>query len=366
MQPRPVLIRLILPFAATMALLVVACGLAVYYAGQRDVQFEQINDLDRLASLVRIQVTGSIITDSQHKQIQDLSLPSWGTRHHAHRRRWENIARHAGRPRQHGKPQRPARSPSCAQQRLWQQRSSQRHDPSAGTVYVAMPLDRQSPRRNYSFGSAIPKASGRKSGGRSGRSLSAATAAARGADDAAGRHFCGGNGWARFIRSPPPPIESPRASGARMSNPRGSGGAEIFLAERLNLAAEHAEEQLAVLTHQRADLQALVDSLPDPIFLVDAQGRIGADKSCRRQDRAHAARAGGGGAARHDHQRWADSRALRFGDCRRRLAARTDCEIRIGPRRGSEMFTRRLASAAAGGACCWCCETSRRWRPPCR
>ena len=58
MKPRPVLIRLILPFAVTIVLVVLACGIAFYYAGQRNVRLEQINDLNRLATLVRGQLSG--------------------------------------------------------------------------------------------------------------------------------------------------------------------------------------------------------------------------------------------------------------------------------------------------------------------
>lgn len=47
-----------------------------------------------------------------------------------------------------------------------------------------------------------------------------------------------------------------------------------FVGERLNLLAGTAEKQLDDLRHQRADLQALVDTLPDPILVADAQRRI--------------------------------------------------------------------------------------------
>ncbi|MGH7215512.1 MAG: HAMP domain-containing sensor histidine kinase, partial [Tepidisphaeraceae bacterium] len=47
-----------------------------------------------------------------------------------------------------------------------------------------------------------------------------------------------------------------------------------FFGAKLNMLAASAEEQLATLRHQRADLQALVDSLPDPILATDAQQRV--------------------------------------------------------------------------------------------
>src|SRR4051812_3028986 len=72
MKPRPVLIRLILPFAVTIVLVVLACGAAMYYAGRRTVRAEQINDLNRLAALVRGQIRFESIAPEQRKQIQDL------------------------------------------------------------------------------------------------------------------------------------------------------------------------------------------------------------------------------------------------------------------------------------------------------
>lgn len=55
-----------------------------------------------------------------------------------------------------------------------------------------------------------------------------------------------------------------------------SSGAEDprALAGRLNLLAAAAQQQLSALDHQRSDLQQLVDSLPDPILLADAQQRL--------------------------------------------------------------------------------------------
>jgi two-component system phosphate regulon sensor histidine kinase PhoR len=46
------------------------------------------------------------------------------------------------------------------------------------------------------------------------------------------------------------------------------------LATRLNLLAAAAQKQLAELDHQRSDLHQLVDSLPDPILLCDAQQKL--------------------------------------------------------------------------------------------
>ena len=53
MTPRPFLVRLILPFALAMALIVVVCGAVIYWGAERTARRQQIEDLDRLAALVR-------------------------------------------------------------------------------------------------------------------------------------------------------------------------------------------------------------------------------------------------------------------------------------------------------------------------
>jgi two-component system phosphate regulon sensor histidine kinase PhoR len=47
-----------------------------------------------------------------------------------------------------------------------------------------------------------------------------------------------------------------------------------FLAEKMNELATQAENQLAELGKQRRDLRSLVDTLPDPILVTDAAGRV--------------------------------------------------------------------------------------------
>ena len=89
------------------------------------------------------------------------------------------------------------------------------------------------------------------------------------------------------------------------AEPRSAEDLRIF-SHRLNLAAEQAEQQLSDLNHQRADLQALIDSLPDPIFLIDAQGRIALLSQAACPDRSDAARPGAGKTSGDDRQRRAD------------------------------------------------------------
>ncbi len=56
-------------------------------------------------------------------------------------------------------------------------------------------------------------------------------------------------------------------------DPHGSEPVQT-LGVRLNSLAAHVQKQLAELRNQRADLQRLVDNLPDPILASDGQGRI--------------------------------------------------------------------------------------------
>jgi amino acid transporter len=62
---------------AAITLVVIACGVAFYYAGQRTVQQEQINDLHRLASLVRTHLSGDAITALASLAVLATVLAMW-------------------------------------------------------------------------------------------------------------------------------------------------------------------------------------------------------------------------------------------------------------------------------------------------
>ena len=53
MSERPFLLRLILPFAIMIVILIGVCAGVIYWAGQWNVHLQQIRDLDRLVALVR-------------------------------------------------------------------------------------------------------------------------------------------------------------------------------------------------------------------------------------------------------------------------------------------------------------------------
>jgi two-component system phosphate regulon sensor histidine kinase PhoR len=70
MTPRPFLLRLLLPFALIMVLIVAVCGAAVYWADQRAVHVEQERQLNSLTTLVRPWVTDSGETLDADRQAQ--------------------------------------------------------------------------------------------------------------------------------------------------------------------------------------------------------------------------------------------------------------------------------------------------------
>src|SRR4051794_37687258 len=75
MSPRPFLLRLILPFAVIMILIVVTCGVVIYWAGQETVHRQQIADLHRLAGLTRTFVRGyeQTITAERKQQLDSIA-----------------------------------------------------------------------------------------------------------------------------------------------------------------------------------------------------------------------------------------------------------------------------------------------------
>ncbi len=56
-------------------------------------------------------------------------------------------------------------------------------------------------------------------------------------------------------------------------DPRGADDVR-FLADKMNLVASHAENQLEEIGKQRRDLRSLVDTLPDPILVTDSASRV--------------------------------------------------------------------------------------------
>src|SRR6266516_2867185 len=81
MTPRPFLPRLILPFAAAMALIVAVCGAVIYWAGERTARLQQVEDLDRLAAFIHhtLAIGGGEVTPADRARLAD-SARVLGTR----------------------------------------------------------------------------------------------------------------------------------------------------------------------------------------------------------------------------------------------------------------------------------------------
>jgi two-component system phosphate regulon sensor histidine kinase PhoR len=268
MTPRPVLLRLILPFAVTIGLVVIACGAAMYYAGQRNVRQEQINDLNRLARLVRGQFSSEAITPQQRKQIQDLAnaVDTRITLIDAKGIVLFDTQADAARMENHNS------RPEVIDARKTGFGSSVRHSDTIReqAVYVATPVDRDKP-DGLVLRLSYPERVWAKLQTPLWSILIAATASALLLMILLGSVLR--RQWIGPIRALADATDR-MASGQWSARVEPDGAEDLrFFSHRLNLAAAHAEQQLADLRHQRADLQALVDSLPDPIFLIDADGK---------------------------------------------------------------------------------------------
>src|SRR3984885_13215371 len=75
MSERPFLLRLIIPFAIMIVILIGVCAGVIWWAGQRHVHLQQIHDLDRLVTLVRqtLPPDASSVTPEQSSRIKDLA-----------------------------------------------------------------------------------------------------------------------------------------------------------------------------------------------------------------------------------------------------------------------------------------------------
>lgn len=271
MSRRPVLIRLLLPFAIMMAIVIVVCGAVMYWAGQRQLRLQQIESLDRLAGLIRVAVPGETAEISQEHSahIKDLAA-ALDTRitlidgrgrvlldtHHDP----QTMENHNGRPeviaaRAHGTGSSVRRSDTINER----------------SVYVARLVD---PARadGMVIRLSYPEHVWAKLGVPAWAIVLSATASALLLMALLAMIL-----KRRWIA----PVQQLAQAADQMvrgdwhTRVEPSGADEIrFLAGRLNALAAAAQKQLTELKDQRADLQSLVDSLPDPIILGDATGRI--------------------------------------------------------------------------------------------
>ncbi|WP_428937174.1 ATP-binding protein [Fontivita pretiosa] len=270
MSPRSIVLRLILPFAMMIVVVVGVCGTVVYWSGQQHLRLQQIQDLDRLTRLLRQQLNdGTMDPVARGHYIHGLgellrtriTLIDGGggviIDTHADPATMDN---HNTRPevieaRKHGVGSSVRRSDTTAEP----------------TVYVAQLLDRASPQ-----GMVIRLSYPRHVWARLGIGGWAMVA---GATVSAGLVMI----WlaVSLQRQWIGPVRALAAAADRVAAgewhtrliPDGADELRILI-DRFNVMAEQLHRRLAELQHQRADLQALVDALPDPVLLGDQQQRI--------------------------------------------------------------------------------------------
>lgn len=272
MSPRPFLFRLIVPFAMMIVIVIAACGAVVYWAGQKTVRLQQEQDLDRLVAIVRpvMPADESVITPSQEQRIIDLA-ELLNTRitliggngkvlfDSAHRPASE-LENHNNRPE------------VIAARATGKGTSYRRSDTiSENTVYVARRLDEQKP-EGIIVRLSYPEHVWAKFGvpvwaivliatGAAGVIMALLTLSLQ-------------RQWITPVRELADAADKMAAGEWKTRVEPGGADAVHFLGTRFNIMASHAEKQVADLNHQRADLQSLVDSLPDPILLSDSLERI--------------------------------------------------------------------------------------------
>jgi two-component system phosphate regulon sensor histidine kinase PhoR len=270
MTPRPFLIRLILPFALAMALIVAVCGTVIYWGGERTARLQQIEDLDRLAAFVHhtlpaggevtaedrsrlsdsARVLGTRITliDGAGKVLLDTEVPS------------ETMENHNDRP-------------EVVEARRAVTGRGVRFSNTLGerAVYVARLVDPGRP-----DGLVLRLSYPQHVWARIGTSAWAVVAGA-----VLSALLVTTLLWLLLQRQWITPVRRLAAAAEKMAagewgqrvTPEGADDVQFFSA-KLNLVASQAERSLADLRCQRADLRALVDTLPDPILVIDEHRRV--------------------------------------------------------------------------------------------
>lgn len=271
MSERPFILRLIIPFAIMIVIVIGVCGAVIYWAGQRTVLMQQIQDLDRLTLLVRERVPDMSAGLSAQQQAEIHALAQLlGTRitliagngevlldSSADRELMEN----------HN-----SRSEVIQARREGIGDALRRSDTThERTVYVAELLDRARP-DGVVIRLSYPKRVWAELGLPVWAIVVAATVTA--ATLMACLAVILQRRWIGPVRELAAAADQ-MAAGRWQTRVEPAGADQVqFLASRFNVMAAQAEKQLAELNHQRADLQSLVDSLPDPILLSDPQRRI--------------------------------------------------------------------------------------------
>jgi two-component system phosphate regulon sensor histidine kinase PhoR len=273
MTPRPFLLRLLLPFALIMALIVAVCGTAIYWANQRALHVEQIRQLDNLTALVAPWVADA----GAHSALMPQRAEQLRAAAEALRTR-VTLIDGDGRVSfdTHGQPaamENHNGRPEVVAARRGESGSDVRTSRTIreGSVYVAKLLDPADPN------GTVVRLSYPQRYWADLRTPAWTVLAAGVVCALLATAVLAGLLLRQWIN----PVRELASAAERMAAgewdvraaPRGAEDLRQF-SGRLNVVAAQAQKQLADLRDQRADLAALVDTLPDPFLVTDAHRRI--------------------------------------------------------------------------------------------
>jgi two-component system phosphate regulon sensor histidine kinase PhoR len=276
MTARPFLARLLLPFAVVIVLVVATAGSVAYWVGGRAAYQQQVRDLEGFARLVRAWVApaataGSVPADVGPRLTE--AAAALGARvtviDGGGRVRFDSHADPAAMDNHNGRPEVvAARAAGSGGEGDSRRRSATVREES---VYVAVLVDPAQPR-----GWVVRVSHLRHAWVDVAASIWVILAAS-----VAAAVLCVALFGRLVHRQWIGPTQDLARAAERLAagewgvrvDPAGADDLRSFSA-RLNRVATNAERQLAVLQAQRGDLQALVDTLPDPILVADAHSRL--------------------------------------------------------------------------------------------
>ncbi len=271
MSSRSFLFRLILPFAALMGLIIVVCGVAMRVAGETSARSEQIRDLDRFASLTRewlpegmaaqdpLKLGPQRVGDAARVLNTRITLINGSG----------NVLFDSAAEVSHIDNQN-SRVEVINARRGGIGVSDPDANPAEEAIYIAELVDPARPDGlvvRMTYPRHVAAVLGAAAWPVVGASVTAAMLGILLFAMLLQRQWIGPT-----HRLADAAVAMSRGDWGRRVEPRRRRAA--LLLDALNEAASHAQQQLSDLNHQRADLQALVDALPDPIIVSDGQGKV--------------------------------------------------------------------------------------------
>lgn len=270
MTARPFILRLLAPFTLMIALVVTLSASAIYIAGERAARIYHLRDLERLLGVLRQDLgrDGVIAAEDLERlrQAGDLLKARIALIDAAGEALMDTGVGASAMPNQNDNPEvRQARAQGAGVAVRRGAASSDRVLHVAGRV---RPDQGDGPILRLSYPMGMWSSLSTPTWLIAGSSVAGAALLMVGLGLLLNRQWVG-------------PVRGLSQAAARMAQgdwsarvePRGAEELRAF-SRRLNTLARAAERQVSDLNDRRADLQALVDALPDPILLTDADGRL--------------------------------------------------------------------------------------------